>query len=62
LVLIINNNKVVGHEGRHRAIVSKQQGVKLVPVLVIPRDYPRVPEWSADQHRTIDASEFRAEQ
>lgn len=61
LVLIVNGNKVVGHEGRHRAMVSKEHGIEKVPVLIIPRDFPRVPNWTADHHRTIDAHDFQPE-
>jgi hypothetical protein len=67
LVLKVNaeENRVVGHEGRHRALVSKKLGIEKVPVLVYFAEYndayPRVPKWTQQQHDYADKAEFERE-
>ena len=58
-------NKVVGHEGRHRATVAKKLGIEKVPVLVYfdeyEAPYPRVPKWTKSHHDYADKAEFKPE-
>lgn len=64
LVLKIDSkrNKVIGHEGRHRATIAKKLGIEKVPVLVyFEESYPRVPKWSQSQHDYADKAEFKPE-
>lgn len=64
LVLDVNmeKNKVVGHEGRHRAMVAKELGIQKVPVFIFTGSgFDRVPKWSSDVHKKIDAALFRPE-
>ncbi len=57
-VLITSRGKVVVHEGRHRAIAAQQLGVEQIPILVIPRDFPRVPQWTASEYRVVQSLDF----
>ena len=67
LVLIVDadRNKVISHEGRHRATVAKNLGIEKIPVLILVyrrkglSDYPRVPQWTQQQHDYIDNLKFR---
>lgn len=64
LVLKIDpeKKKVIGHEGRHRATVAKEMGIKEVPVLIWVADpYPRVPKWTDKEHEFADKAEFKPE-
>lgn len=66
LVLVVDadENKVTGHEGRHRATIAKKLGIEKVPVLVWIRrsgDYPRVPQWTQNHHDYADKAEFKPE-
>lgn len=64
LVLKIDpkRNKVIGHEGRHRATVAKELGIKKVPVMVwFGEDFPRVPKWTDKEHGMADTAEFKPE-
>lgn len=61
LVLITDRGRVVSHEGRHRAYAAKRMGITEVPVLIIPRDFPRVPKWDAEQHRKVERARFKPE-
>ena len=54
-------NKVVGHEGRHRATVAKKLGVEKVPVLIVVHLWNRVPHWTKDEHDYVDKAEFKPE-
>lgn len=52
--------KVIGHEGRHRATVAKELGIKSVPVLIyFTEEYPRVPKWTDKEHEFADKAEFK---
>lgn len=58
----MNKRKVIGHEGRHRATISKKLNIQLIPVLIFTgSNYDRVPKWSIDQHAIVDKSEFLPE-
>jgi hypothetical protein len=58
----IKNKKVTGHEGRHRATISKKLGIEKIPVLIYTgSNFKRVPEWDKDDHNMIDKSEFKPE-
>ena len=62
LMLEINGKtkKVIGHEGRHRAMASKKVGIEKVPVLIIVRMWDeRVPKWTKQQHSFVDKAEFK---
>lgn len=66
LKIDVDRNKVVGHEGRHRATVAKKLGIEKVPVLIWPykykgEEYPRVPKWTKQQHDYADKAEFEPE-
>ena len=67
LVLMVDQteNRIIGHEGRHRATVSKKLGIEKVPVLVYFSEhkgaYPRVPKWNQQQHDYADKAEFEPE-
>ena len=67
LVLMIDpiENRVIAHEGRHRATVSKRLGIEKVPVLIYFSEYkgayPRVPKWTQSQHDYVDKAEFHPE-
>ncbi len=62
LVLVVRDGRVVGHEGRHRAAAAFRLGIDEVPVLVIPRDYPRYPEWTPDMHAAVERADFSPEE
>jgi putative nucleotidyltransferase with HDIG domain len=55
--------KIVGHEGRHRATVAKELGIKQVPVLLYFDDwaYPHVPKWDKSHHDFADKLDFKPE-
>lgn len=38
LVVDVNNNKILNHDGRHRALVSKNNNIKKIPVYLAPID------------------------
>ena len=47
----MEQHKIIGHEGRHRAIISKKLGIEKVPVLVYTgNNFKRVPEWKPEDH------------
>jgi GNAT superfamily N-acetyltransferase len=60
----VDRNRVISHEGRHRATVAKKLGVEKIPVLIIVYShqnydsYPRVPQWTPRQHDYADKAEF----
>jgi len=54
--------KVVGHEGRHRAIVAKELGIQEVPVLIYTGSgFDRVPNWNKSTHDIVDKHDFKPE-
>lgn len=62
LVIDVKRRKVTGHEGRHRAKVSKELGIKEVPVLIYTgSNYKRVPQWDAQDHEMADKADFEPE-
>lgn len=62
LEIDVNKRKVIGHEGRHRATVSKELGIAKVPVLIYTgHGYTRVPKWSPADHEMADKAEFKPE-
>ena len=62
LVVDMSKKKVVGHEGRHRATVSKEMGIEKVPVLIFTgSNFKRVPQWDASAHDAVDKAEFEPE-
>jgi|GEM_PF-2263733 len=64
LVLHIDmkNKKVVGHEGRHRAIISKKLGIEKVPVLIYTgSEFDRVPKWTPETHAEINQYNFKTQ-
>jgi len=64
LVLEVNMKlrKVVGHEGRHRAIVAKELGIQEVPVLIYTGSgFDRVPNWNKSTHDIVDKHDFKPE-
>ena len=52
-VLITDQGHVTGHEGRHRAYACERLGITKVPILVIPRDLPRVPQWTPEMYAQV---------
>lgn len=65
LVLCVDmaTRKIIGHEGRHRAKVCMEVGVKEVPVLIFTGSgYDRTPNWTPEQHKDVeDAVNFTPE-
>lgn len=62
LVVDMENRKVVGHEGRHRATIAKKLGIQSVPVIVYTgSSFDRVPKWSDKTHSVVDKLEFSPE-
>ena len=58
----MKKKEVVGHEGRHRAMVARKLGIHEIPVLIFTgSSYDRVPSWTADQHGEVDKSDFKPE-
>jgi len=55
LVVDMKTKEVVGHEGRHRARVAMDMGVKIVPVLMLTgSNYSRTPNWTPEQHKEVE--------
>lgn len=51
----MSSRKIIGHEGRHRAIKCIELGIKSVPVLVVTGSmYTRTPKWTPEQHRDVE--------
>ena len=51
--------KVIGHEGRHRAMVSKKLGIEKVPVLILVHIWnKRVPSWGQEEHDFVDKADW----
>jgi hypothetical protein len=62
LAVDFDKRKIVGHEGRHRATVAKELGIKKVPVLIYTgHGFERVPKWTKDIHAVIDDLNFEPE-
>jgi hypothetical protein len=62
LTIDVNKKKVVGHEGRHRATIAKELGIKQVPVLIYTgSNFKRVPQWSPEDHEMADKADFHPE-
>lgn len=63
LTVDMEKKKVTGHEGRHRARVAKEFGIKEVPVLIFTgSSYARTPEWTPEQHKEVEgAVDFKPE-
>jgi len=62
LVVDMSKKKVVVHEGRHRATVSKEMGIEKVPVLIFTgSNFKRVPQWDKDDHDAVDKMDFKPE-
>ncbi len=58
----MKRRKVVGHEGRHRAIAAKELGITSVPVLIFTgSSFARVPQWTPDDHSVVDKHDFKPE-
>jgi hypothetical protein len=59
----VSKKRVTGHEGRHRATVAKELGIKKIPVLVFTGSmFKRVPQWDKEDHDTIDkVDQFKPE-
>lgn len=58
----MNKQKVVGHEGIHRATVARELGIKKIPVLVYTGgSYTRVPHWTERDHDIVDNLKFSPE-
>lgn len=59
----LKKNKVVGHDGRHRATVATQMKIKKVPVLIWikNRDFLTVNKLTEEQNRIIEKAEFEPE-
>jgi len=56
----MKHKKVTGHEGRHRATISKKLGIDKIPVLIFTgSNFERVPKWNKETHDEIDAAEFK---
>lgn len=55
-----NKNKVIFHEGRHRAIVAKELCIEKIPVLiwVQDEDFPTVAKWTEEQHQIVEKADF----
>jgi hypothetical protein len=62
LVIDVTKKKVTGHEGRHRATVANELGIKTVPVLIYTgSSFRRVPSWSPEDHEMADKADFKPE-
>lgn len=58
----MDNKKVKSHEGRHRALIAKELGIKEVPVFVFTgSNYDRVPKWKPEDHKIVDELNFSPE-
>lgn len=60
-VLEIRNWEVVTHDGRHRATIAKELGIKSIPVLIVPLDLGRVPTWTDEERKKVEGLNFTAE-
>jgi hypothetical protein len=55
-------NKIIGHEGRHRATVAKKLGIEKVPVLILVHIWDkRVPHWGKKEHDYVDNADWKPE-
>lgn len=62
LFVDMKNKKVMGHEGRHRAMAAKKLGIESVPVFVfVGSNYTRVPSWSDADHDIVNNVKFSPE-
>jgi hypothetical protein len=62
LFVDMKNKKVMGHEGRHRAMAAKKLGIESVPVFVfVGSNYARVPSWSDMDHDIVNNVKFSPE-
>ena len=57
----MNNKKVTGHEGRHRAMIAKELGIEKLPVFVFTGEYTRTPKWTTQDHDVVDNLKFSPE-
>jgi hypothetical protein len=58
----VERKKVIGHEGRHRAIAAKELGIDTVPVLIFTgSNFKRVPDWTPADHAMINSMAFKPE-
>lgn len=62
LFVDMNKKKVTGHEGRHRATIARELGIKKVPIFVYTgNSYARTPEWTKKDHDIVDNLKFSPE-
>jgi hypothetical protein len=59
LYVDMNTKRVIGHEGRHRALAAIDKNIQQVPVFIFTGScFKRVPKWSPEDHKEVNDADF----